>query len=162
MLVNNAGLTIDETFGNMIRRGGETVRNVNLGSVCNCTKAFFENIKVSDPGRLVNISSVRGQQGNSDQANSTATTSLLFGCIRPITLELAAPRSTATCIVLGFVEANMLVTVPKRVKEMILRDIPTNWFATPEDIAGIVRFLASEDSSSMTGQVLGINGGMER
>lgn len=56
----------------------------------------------------------------------------------------------------------MLVTVLKRVKEMILRDIPTNWFATPENIAGIVRFLASEDSSSMTGQGLGINGGMER
>lgn len=88
VFVTNVGLTIDETFGTMIRRGGETVRDVNLGGVCNCTKAFFEDIKVSDPGRLVNISSVRGQQGNPDHANSTATTSMLFGCTRSIALEL--------------------------------------------------------------------------
>jgi 3-oxoacyl-[acyl-carrier protein] reductase len=161
VLVNNAGITIDKKFENMTREDWETVVDVNLGGVFNCTDVFYEDLKSSDNGRLINISSVVGQQGNIGQANYAATKSGLFGFTRTLALELAPTGSTANCIAPGFVETDMLDEVPERVQEKILREIPLGRFATVEDIAGIVRFVASEDSSYMTGQILGVNGGME-
>jgi len=161
VLVNNAGLTIDKKFDNMTRDDWATVMAVNLGGVFNCTKAYFEDIKTSGQGRLVNISSVVGQQGNYGQASYATTKSGLFGFTRTIALELASTGSTANCVAPGFVETDMLEDVPERVKEKILRRIPLDRFATADDIAGIVRFVASEDSSYMTGQILAVNGGME-
>ncbi|MEF8789236.1 MAG: beta-ketoacyl-ACP reductase [Haloarculaceae archaeon] len=161
VLVNNAGLTIDKKFENMTREDWDTVMQVNLGGVFNCTKTYFEDIREADQGRLVNISSVVGQQGNYGQANYATTKSGLFGFTRTIALELASTGSTANCVAPGFVETDMLETVPERVKEKILDRIPLNRFATTDDVAGIVRFLASEDSSYMTGQILAVNGGME-
>jgi 3-oxoacyl-[acyl-carrier protein] reductase len=161
VLVNNAGITIDKKFENMTREDWETVIDVNLGGVFNCTNAFFSDIKSSETGRLINISSVVGQQGNYGQANYATTKSGLFGFTRTLALELASTGSTANCIAPGFVATDMLEEVPERVQEKILRDIPLDRFATVEDITGIVRFVASEESSYMTGQVLGVNGGME-
>ncbi|MEF8868591.1 MAG: SDR family oxidoreductase, partial [Haloarculaceae archaeon] len=146
---------------NMTREDWDTVMQVNLGGVFNCTKTYFEDIREADQGRLVNISSVVGQQGNYGQANYATTKSGLFGFTRTIALELASTGSTANCVAPGFVETDMLETVPERVKEKILDRIPLNRFATTDDVAGIVRFLASEDSSYMTGQILAVNGGME-
>ncbi len=161
VLVNNAGMTIDKKFENMTREDWDRVIEVNLGGVFNCTKAYFEDIKHADHGRLINISSVVGQQGNYGQANYATTKSGLFGFTRTLALELATSGSTANCVSPGFVETDMLETVPERVQEKILRRIPLDRFATPQDIAGIVRFVASEDSSYMTGQILAANGGME-
>ncbi len=161
VLVNNAGLTIDKKFENMTRDDWETVMEVNLGGVFNATKAYFEDIKRSEAGRLVNISSVVGQQGNYGQANYATTKSGLFGFTRTIALELASTGSTANCVAPGFVETDMLEEVPERVKEKILRRIPLDRFATTDDVAGIVRFIASDDAAYMTGQILAVNGGME-
>ncbi|QPV62963.1 beta-ketoacyl-ACP reductase [Halosimplex litoreum] len=161
VLVNNAGVTVDKKFEHMTRDDWDTVIDVNLGGVYNCTKAFFDDIKESRHGRLVNISSVVGQQGNYGQANYATTKSGLFGFTRTIALEMAASGSTANCIAPGFVETDMLEEVPERVQEKILREIPLDRFATVEDICGIVSFVASEESSYMTGQVIGVNGGME-
>jgi 3-oxoacyl-[acyl-carrier protein] reductase len=161
VLVNNAGITIDKKFENMTKEDWETVMDVNLGGVFNATNAFFEDIKAADEGRLVNISSVVGQQGNYGQANYAATKSGLFGFTRTLALELASTGSTANCVAPGFVETDMLEDVPERVQQKIIDRIPLNRFAEVEDIAGIVRFLASRDSSYMTGQVLAVNGGME-
>jgi 3-oxoacyl-[acyl-carrier protein] reductase len=161
VLVNNAGITIDKKFENMTKEDWETVIDVNLGGVFNCTHCLFDDIKQSDQGRLINISSVVGQQGNYGQANYATTKSGLFGFTRTLALELAHTGSTANCVAPGFVETDMLEEVPERVQEKILREIPLDRFATVEDIAGIVRFVASEESSYMTGQVLGVNGGME-
>jgi len=161
VLVNNAGITIDKKFGHMTREDWETVIDVNLGGVFNCTNAFFSDIETSETGRLINISSVVGQQGNYGQANYATTKSGLFGFTRTLALELASTGSTANCIAPGFVATDMLEEVPERVQEKILRDIPLDRFATVEDITGIVRFVASEESGYMTGQVLGVNGGME-
>ena len=161
VLVNNAGLTVDKKFEEMSREDWDAVMDVNLGGVFNCTNAFFEDIKHSDNGRLINISSVVGQQGNYGQANYATTKSGLFGFTRTIALELATTGSTANCVAPGFVKTDMLETVPERVQEKILRRIPLDRFAEVEDVAGIVRFVASEDSSYMTGQILAVNGGME-
>ncbi|WP_136715248.1 beta-ketoacyl-ACP reductase [Halorientalis salina] len=161
VLVNNAGITIDKKFEKMTREDWERVVSVNLGGVFNATNAFFDDIKTANEGRLINISSVVGQQGNYGQANYAATKSGLFGFTRTLALELASTGSTANCVAPGFVETDMLEEVPERVKQKILDRIPLNRFATVEDVAGIVRFLATADSSYMTGQILAVNGGME-
>ncbi len=161
VLVNNAGITVDKKFENMTREDWDRVVDVNLGGVYNCTKACFDDLRAAEEGRLINISSVVGQQGNYGQANYATTKSGLFGFTRTIALELAHHNSTANCVAPGFVKTDMLEPVPDRVKEQILKRIPLDRFAEVEDIAGIVRFLASHESSYMTGQVLGVNGGME-
>ena len=161
VLVNNAGITVDKKFENMTREGWDRVMDVNLGGVYNCTKVCFDELREAHEGRLINISSVVGQQGNYGQANYATTKSGLFGFTRTIALEMAHHGSTANCVAPGFVETSMLEPVPERVKEQILERIPLNRFAQVDDITGIVRFLASEESSYMTGQVLGVNGGME-
>ncbi|MFD1642902.1 beta-ketoacyl-ACP reductase [Halohasta litorea] len=161
VLVNNAGITIDKKFENMSREDWDAVMDVNLGGVYNCTNAFFDDLKAADEGRLINISSVVGQQGNYGQANYAATKSGLFGFTRTVALELADTGTTANCVSPGFVKTDMLEKVPERVQEKILNRIPLDRFADVDDVACIVRFLASEDSSYMTGQVLGVNGGME-
>ncbi|WP_335998841.1 beta-ketoacyl-ACP reductase [Halorientalis halophila] len=161
VLVNNAGITIDKKFENMTKSDWETVMDVNLGGVFNATNAFFEDLKRADDGRLINISSVVGQQGNYGQANYAATKSGLFGFTRTLALELASSGSTANCVAPGFVETDMLDEVPERVQQKILDRIPLSRFATVDDVAGIVRFLAGPDSGYMTGQVLAVNGGME-
>ena len=161
VLVNNAGITVDKKFENMSREDWELVMDVNLGGVFNCTKACFDDLCAADEGRLINVSSVVGQQGNYGQANYATTKSGLFGFTRTLALEMASTGSTANCVAPGFVETDMLETVPERVKEKILDRIPLNRFATTDDVAGIVRFVASEDASYMTGQILAVNGGME-
>ncbi len=161
VLVNNAGITVDTKFDTMTREDWDRVMEVNLGGVFNCTKACYDDIKAADEGRLINISSVVGQQGNYGQANYATTKSGLFGFTRTIALEMASAGSTANCVAPGFVETDMLADVPERVQENILKRIPLDRFAQVDDIAGIVSFLASEDSSYMTGQILGVNGGME-
>jgi len=161
VLVNNAGITVDKKFTDMTREDWDRVMEVNLGGVYNCTKVCFDDLREAHEGRLINISSVVGQQGNYGQANYATTKSGLFGFTRTIALEMARDGSTANCVAPGFVKTSMLEPVPDRVKEQILKRIPLDRFAEVEDISGMVRFLASEESSYMTGQVLGINGGME-
>jgi 3-oxoacyl-[acyl-carrier protein] reductase len=161
VLVNNAGVTVDKKFENMTREDWQWVIDVNLGGMFNCTNVCYEDIRAADEGRLINISSVVGQQGNYGQANYATTKSGMFGFTRTLALELASEGSTANCVAPGFVETDMLADVPDRVRENILDRIPLGRFAEVEDIVGMVRFLASEESSYMTGQVLGVNGGME-
>ncbi|WP_225334207.1 beta-ketoacyl-ACP reductase [Halomicrobium urmianum] len=161
VVVNNAGITVDKPFDEMTREDWDAVIDVNLGGVFNVTKTFYDDVCEAQDGRLINISSVVGQQGNYGQANYATTKAGLFGFTRTLALEMASTGSTANCIAPGFVATDMLDEVPKRVQEKILREIPLDRFATIEDVAPIVRFVASQESSYMTGQVLGVNGGME-
>ena len=161
VLVNNAGITIDRKFAEMTHEDWQTVIDVNLGGTFNCTKAFFDDIRDAEGGRLINISSVVGQQGNYGQANYATSKGGMFAFTRTLALELAAHGSTANCVAPGFVKTDMLEKVPERVQEKIRNKIPLNRFADPEDIVGMVRFLASDHASYMTGQVLGVNGGLE-
>ncbi|WP_251342931.1 beta-ketoacyl-ACP reductase [Haloplanus halophilus] len=161
VLVNNAGITIDRKFEEMTHEDWQQVIDVNLGGTFNCTKAFFEDIRSAEHGRLINISSVVGQQGNYGQANYATSKGGLFAFTRTLALELAGDGSTANCVAPGFVKTDMLEKVPERVQERIRSKIPLDRFAEPEDIVGMVRFLASDHASYMTGQVLGVNGGLE-
>ena len=161
VLVNNAGITIDKKFEKMTREDWDTVMNVNLGGVFNCTDAFYEDLKRADHGRLINISSVVGQQGNIGQANYATTKSGLFGFTRTLALELAHTGATANCVAPGFTRTDMLAEVPEDVQERIVAQIPLERFAEIDDIAATVRFLASEESSYITGEVIDVNGGMD-
>jgi len=161
VLVNNAGITVDRTFENMSYEDWRRVMDVNLDGAFHCTKAFYEDIKAADGGRLINISSVVGQQGNYGQANYATSKGGLIAFTRTIALELANHDSTANCVAPGFTETDMLEKVPDRVREKIRESIPLDRFADPEDVVGIVRFLACQEANYMTGQVLGVNGGME-
>ena len=161
VLVNNAGITIDRKFEDMAHEDWYRVIDVNLNGTFNCTHAFYDDIKSADCGRLINISSVVGQQGNYGQANYATSKGGLIAFTRTIALELASHGSTANCVAPGFTETDMLDKVPDRVREKIQSKIPLDRFAETKDIVGIVRFLASDEADYMTGQVIGINGGME-
>ena len=161
VLINNAGITVDRTFRKMTREEWDRVMDVNLGGVFNCTKVFYDDIEESDGGRIVNISSVVGQEGNYGQANYATTKSGLFGFTRTLALELADSEATVNCVAPGFTQTDMLAQVSDEIQEKIRSRIPLNRFAKVEDIAGMVAFLVGPESSYMTGQVIGINGGME-
>ena len=161
VLVINAGITKDTRFTEMTRDEWDQVMNVNLGGTFNCTQAFYDDIWNADEGRLINISSIVGKQGNFGQANYATAKSGLFGFTRTMALELANGGSTANCVAPGFTRTDMLETVPEEVQEKIVAEIPLGRFAEIEDIAATVRFLASEESSYITGEVLDVNGGMD-
>jgi 3-oxoacyl-[acyl-carrier protein] reductase len=161
VLVNNAGITQDTRFEEMTREEWDRVIDVNLGGVFNVTQTFFDDIRSAEEGRLINISSIVGKQGNFGQANYATAKSGLFGFTRTIALELARSGSTANAVCPGFTQTDMLAEVDDRIQEQILEDVPLGRFAEIEDIAATVRFLASEDSSYITGEVIDVNGGMD-
>ena len=161
VLVNNAGMNIDKVFKKLTPEDWQRVLDVNLTGTFNCTHCLYDDILEAEHGRLINISSVVGQQGNYGQANYATTKSGLFGFTRTVALEMASSGSTANCVAPGFVETDMLEGVPDRVREQILERIPLDRFAEVEHVSGIVRFVASPESSYMTGQIVAVNGGME-
>jgi 3-oxoacyl-[acyl-carrier protein] reductase len=161
VLVNNAGINKDTRFVKMTKDEWDQVMNVNLGGTFNATQTFYDDVWEAEEGRLINISSVVGKQGNFGQANYAAAKSGMFGFTRTLALELAPGGSTANCVAPGFTKTDMLESVPETVRENIVSQIPLGRFAEIDDIACLVRFLASEDSSYLTGEVIDINGGMD-
>lgn len=162
ILVNNAGITADSTFEQMTQAEWDTVINTNLGGAFNCTKAFYNDIKDAQNGRIINIGSIVGEAGNIGQTNYAASKSGLSGMTRTLALELADTGATVNCVAPGFTETEMLSGVPDRVRRKIRDRIALDRFAQPHEIAAIVRFLASNESSYLTGQVIGVNGGLHR
>ncbi|XVH30999.1 beta-ketoacyl-ACP reductase [Haloferacaceae archaeon DSL9] len=161
ILINNAGITNDTTFSKMTTEEWMQVVDVNLHGTFHCTKVFFDEIKASEHGRLINISSIVGKQGNFGQANYAAAKSGMFGFTRTLALELAPSGSTANCIAPGFTRTEMLADVPQGVQDRICGEIPLGRFASVEDITGLVWFLASDLSAYITGEVIDVNGGMD-
>jgi 3-oxoacyl-[acyl-carrier protein] reductase len=159
VLVNNAGITMDNSFGRMTPREWQSVVDINLTGVFNATKAFYEDITDADAGRIINISSIIGEEGNFGQANYAASKAGVHGLTMTLGKELAPSGSTANCVSPGFTETDMLADVPETIQEKLRDDIPLSCFAQPEDITALVRFLASEESSHITGQVFSVSGG---
>jgi 3-oxoacyl-[acyl-carrier protein] reductase len=160
VLVNNAGITADGRFDRLSPEEWHRVIDVNLGGAFHCTKAFYDDILAADAGRVVNVSSVIGQRGNYGQTNYAASKSGLVGFTRSLARELAAHDATANCVSPGYTRTEMVESVREDIQDSIREDIPLDRFAEPEEIAAAVRFLASDDASYLTGEVINVNGGM--
>ncbi|WP_408958932.1 3-oxoacyl-ACP reductase FabG [Natrinema sp. 74] len=161
VLVTNAGITSDRTFADMTREDWHRVLDVSLHGTFNCTKAFYDDLETADDGRLIAISSVVGKQGNVGQANYAAAKSGLFGFTRSLALELAGSGATANCVAPGFTRTEMVEAIPDGIQDDLRDDIPLERFATVNEIAGLVRYLAGERSGYITGEVIDINGGID-
>lgn len=160
VLVNNAGVTRDTRFEEMTREDWETVIDVNLTGTFTTTKAFYEDLMAAGEGRLINVSSVIGRQGNYGQTNYAAAKSGLFGFTRSLAKELASHGTTANCVAPGYTRTEMVRSVREDIKDSIRENIPLGRFAEIEEIAAVVCFLASAEASYITGEVIDANGGM--
>jgi acetoacetyl-CoA reductase/3-oxoacyl-[acyl-carrier protein] reductase len=174
ILVNNAGITIDKTVLKMSDADWFNVLNVNLNGVFFLSQAALRHMAERGSGRIVNVSSVIGEMGNIGQANYAASKSGLFGLTKTLAREaayllgrsgkLTEPNSigiTINTITPGFIATEMLEHIPEKVMEKILSQIPLGRLGKVEEVARVVHFLAADASSYITGQVWGVNGGMD-
>ena len=160
ILVNNAGITIDRTLKNMTPEQWEKVLAVDLSSVFNCSKALIEQMLERRYGRIISISSVVGQKGNFGQTNYAAAKAAIIGFTKSLALETAKKGITVNAVAPGFVKTPMTGQMPKDVLDKIVESVPVGRIAEPQEIARAVLFLADEQSSYITGQVLAVNGGL--
>jgi acetoacetyl-CoA reductase len=160
-LVNNAGLTLDKTVRKMTVEEWHAVLRVNLSGAFYMTKAVLGPMLAQGYGRIVNVSSVIGQTGNFGQANYAASKSGLFGFTKSLALELAAKNITVNCVAPGFIETEMLGSVPAAVLETVIDRIPVKRLGRPDEVARAVRFLVDEQSGYITGSVMAVNGGLD-
>jgi len=159
ILVNNAGVNRDRTLRRMTFAQWNEVIQTNLSSVFNCTKAVLEPMIAQDGGVIISISSVIGEMGNPGQANYAATKAGIIGFTKTMARELAKNKIRVNAIAPGFVETDMLGTVPEDIRETIKKDITLGRFGTPEEIALAVVYLCSPAAAWITGITLRINGG---
>lgn len=160
VLVNNPGITADGRFQGMTWGDWTRVLAVCLDGTFTCPQAFFEDIRDADDGWLINISSIIGKHGNYGQANYAAAKSDLFDFTRSLALELAPYDSRGNCIAPGFTHTDMVADVRDDIQDTLREQIPLSGFADVQDIARLVRYLASPESSYMTGEVIDLNGGL--
>jgi 3-oxoacyl-[acyl-carrier protein] reductase len=160
ILVNNAGITKDALLLRMEEESWDAVLAVNLKGTFLFSKACVKVMIKQRSGRIVNISSVSGQRGNAGQANYAASKAGILGFTKSLAQELGARGITVNAIAPGFIQTAMTDGLPQDVKDSYLKQIPLGRMGTPEDIAGAVVFLSSDDGAYISGQVLGVNGGM--
>jgi len=160
ILVNNAGITKDGLLMRMSESDWDTVIATNLKSVFSFTKAVCRQMMGQQAGKIINISSVVGIIGNAGQANYVASKAGIIGFTKSVAKELASRNIQANVVAPGFVETDMTEKLNEKQKEAILAMIPLKRIAKPDEVAGVVRFLASSDADYITGQVLCVDGGM--
>ncbi|KAF0221678.1 MAG: 3-oxoacyl-acyl-carrier protein [Geobacteraceae bacterium] len=160
ILVNNAGITRDALLLRMKDEEWDAVLNVNLKGAFLCSRAAAKVMSKQRYGRIINIASVVGQMGNSGQANYCASKAGLMGLTKSNARELARRNVTVNAVAPGFIATDMTEALPEKVKQELLVQIPLERLGTADDIANAVLFLASEQSGYITGQVIGVNGGM--
>ena len=160
VLVNNAGVTKDSLLLRMKEEYFDTVINVNLKGTFNVTKACIPYMMKKKSGKIVNISSVVGISGNSGQANYAASKAGIIGFTKSVAKELASRNILANCVAPGYIATDMTNGLSDAVKESINNQIPLKRVGMPEEVAKAVYFLASEENSYITGQVVNVDGGM--
>ena len=160
ILVNNAGITRDQLVMRMKRADWDAVLNTNLTSAFLCIQQVIGPMLKQRWGRIINVASVFGQMGQPGQANYAASKAGLIGLTMAIAREVGSRNITCNAVAPGFIATAMTDALSDQLKEAGLKMVPLGRIGTPEDVAGAVRFLASEDASYITGHVLNINGGM--
>ena len=160
ILVNNAGITRDGLLVRMSEEDWDAVISINLKGAFNCSKAVARPMMKARGGRIISISSVVGVIGNPGQANYAASKAGLIGFTKTLARELAARNITVNAVAPGFIETDMTAKMTDEARDYMLGQVPLGRPGSPDDVANAVLFLASDQASYITGQVLQINGGM--
>ena len=160
ILVNNAGITRDTLVLRMKRADWDAVINTNLTGAHLCTQAVLSSMLKQRWGRIINITSIFGQMGQTGQANYSAAKAGLIGLTRAVAREVASRSITVNAVAPGYIETAMTEALPGELKETVMKLIPLGRAGTDVDVANAVKFLASDDAAYITGQVLSVNGGM--
>jgi 3-oxoacyl-[acyl-carrier protein] reductase len=160
ILVNNAGITRDALLLRMKDEDWDAVLSVNLKGAFLCSRAAAKVMSKQRYGRIINIASIVGQMGNAGQANYCASKAGLMGLTKSNARELAKRNVTVNAVAPGFIATDMTEALPEKVKLELAAQIPMERLGSADDIANAVLFLAAERSAYITGQVLGVNGGM--
>ncbi len=160
VLINNAGITKDMLLARMKEEDFKQVIDVNLVGTFNMTKNVISYMMKARSGRIINISSVVGIAGNAGQTNYSASKAGIIGFTKSLAKEVASRNILVNAVAPGFIETNMTDILKQEVKDEIAKNIPLKRMGTPKDVANVVKFLASEDSSYITGQVISVDGGM--
>lgn len=160
ILVNNAGITRDRLLLRMSSQDWDEVLNVNLRGAYMCTRAALPHMVRRRHGRIVNVSSVVGLSGNPGQANYAASKAGLIGLTKAVAREVASRNITVNAVAPGYIVTDMVQNLPEEVQKSVLGHIPLARFGAPEDVAEAVAFLCSDGAGYITGQVIGIDGGL--
>ena len=160
ILVNNAGITRDTLLLRMDEEAWDAVMDINLKGAFLCTKAVLREMVRQRWGRIISLSSVVALVGNPGQANYAASKAGLIGFTKSVAREVASRNITVNAIAPGFVSTDMTARLSEELQEQVRGRIAMGRFGTPEDVAHLIAFLASEEASYITGQVIGIDGGL--
>jgi len=160
ILVNNAGVTRDGLLMRMSEEDWDLVLDINLKGAYNCTKAVARPMSKARSGAIINISSVVGVMGNAGQVNYSASKAGLIGMTKSVAKEFSSRNIRCNAVAPGFIQSAMTDVLTDEVKQKYLDAIPLSRFGTPDEIADVVAFLASDMSRYVTGQVINIDGGL--
>ncbi|MBI4596210.1 MAG: 3-oxoacyl-[acyl-carrier-protein] reductase [Candidatus Tectomicrobia bacterium] len=160
ILVNNAGITRDTLLMRMKKDDWDLVLNINLGGTFNCAKAVVKHMVKARAGKIINISSVVGLMGNAGQINYASSKAGVIGFTKSLARELASRGINVNAVAPGFIDTDMTRVLPEKERQLLVNQIPLSRLGLPEDVANCVKFLASDEASYITGQVIQVNGGM--
>tara|TARA_B100000945_G_scaffold130728_1_gene104357 strand:- start:71 stop:787 length:717 start_codon:yes stop_codon:yes gene_type:complete len=160
ILINNAGITADQILLKMKDDDWDNVIATNLTGTFNLTKVFLKNMIKNKDGRIINISSISGLMGNPGQVNYASSKSALSGFTKSLAKEVGSRNITVNCIAPGYIKTDMTSYLDVKTKNEIIKNIPLQRFGDTTDIAKLAMFLASNESSYITGQIITIDGGL--